>query len=1028
MKKTDIVSSAMRYRRIIILITGMLILFGIFGLYNMPKQEFPSYTIREGMIVGVFPGANVRQVDEQLSKPLEKFLFSYKEIDRKKTYAQSKDGIVYLFVSLNDNVNNKDEVWSKLKHGLNELKNSLPAGVLSIIVNDDFGETSATVLTIESKTKTYRQLQKYLDNLEAKLRKVDMIANLHSYGMQKEQIGIYLDKDKMAAYGITMDMLGKNLFMHGLITSGGTLKTGKIEMPVHVNKYYRSEQDIEQQIVNIDSQGNIVRMKDIAKIVREYADPDSYITNNGVKSLLLSIEMRNGNDITAYGKRVNHIIDRFQKTLPEDVKISSITDQAKVVSDSVDRFLWEMLIAIASVIMVTMILMPFRVAAVAATSIPITIFISLGIMYAIGIELNTVTLAGLIIVLGLIVDDCIVIVDGYIDEIDKGMSRWHAAIASARVYFKSLVTATLSISITFFPLLLSFTGALRDFIKSFPWTIAITLFVSLAVAMLIIPFLQYSFIKKGLSKEQVSDGKISLLERFQLFYDKIIPALFKHPYPVLFAGLSSVIIAFVLFGRVEQRLMPYAERDQFVVEFYLPEGTPLKKTAQVCDSMEHILRKDKRTVSVTSFIGTGSPRFQSSFSPHIPEKNFAQFIVNTKSNDATVAMLDQYTDRYAEYFPEAYVSFKQIDNEDATVAIEARMTDEDMNIARIFADSLVRRMKSIKGVAWIRTDNEGNLPYANIKMDPVKSNQLGIDKTTLSSNVANSLDGLNITKLWEGDYSLDVKLKPEWKDHLSTVEQLQNEYIPTGTGSFVLLRQIATISPDWEYGEVVRRNGDLTVSVLVNLKRGINENDLFPKVENAVHLLQNRKEFRSVSISYGGVKESDDKTIPQLGAGLLIALLIIFFILIFHYKKVSLSLLTIFSIPLCFFGAAAGLIIMKMQLSITAILGIVCLFGIVVRNTVILFDYAENLRIKEKTGAKKAAMEAGKRRLRPIFLTSAAASMGVIPMILSRSPLWSPMGAVICFGTLFSMIFITTILPIAYWLVFRKTSLKRIPK
>jgi len=462
MKHLDIVATAMRYRKIVLLISAMLIIFGIYGLCNMSKQEFPTYTIRQGLIVGVYPGATAKQVDQQLSKPLENFLFSYKEIDRGKTYAQSKDGIVYLFVTLNDNVNNKNEFWSKLRHGLNDYKNELPLGVLSVIVDDDFGETSATILSLESKTKTYRQLQTYMENLEDKLRKVDKIANLHMFGMQKEQISIYLDKDKMSSYGITMNMLGANLFMHGLITTSGTFESDKINIPVHIDKTYRTERDIEEQIVKVDPDGSVIRLKDIANVVREYPTPDSYITNNGTKCLLLSIEMRDNNDITSYGKDVNKIIDKYEKTLPQDVKVSRITDQAKVVNDSVNRFLLEMLIAIASVVLVTMILMPFRVASVAAISIPITIFISLGIMYAIGIELNTVTLAGLIVVLGLIVDDCIVIVDGYIDEIDKGMSRWHAAIASAKVYFRSLVTATLTISITFFPLMMTFTGQMRD--------------------------------------------------------------------------------------------------------------------------------------------------------------------------------------------------------------------------------------------------------------------------------------------------------------------------------------------------------------------------------------------------------------------------------------------------------------------------------------------------------------------------------------------------------------------------------------
>jgi len=538
--------------------------------------------------------------------------------------------------------------------------------------------------------------------------------------------------------------------------------------------------------------------------------------------------------------------------------------------------------------------------------------------------------------------------------------------------------------------------------------------------MLIIPFLQYAFIKKGLTNNGTDGNRTSFLEKLQHFYNNIIPKLFNHPKMVIGAGAFSVVLAGIIFCNITQRLMPVAERNQFVVEFYLPESSPIQRTAQVCDSMENILKKDPRTVSITSFVGTSSPRFHSSYAPHIPAKNFGQFIVNTKSNDATVEMLDEYTDKYAKYFPNAYLRFKQIDNEDADIPIEVRIADDDMMKAKILADSLVHRIKCIDGTSWVCTDLDGTVPYAAVKVDPVKSNQLGIDETSLATDLSSTLNGFDITTLWENDYAIDVKLKPQWKYKKSSVENLKDEYIPTPLGTSIPLKQFADVRPAWEYGQLVRRNGDKTISVLVDLKRNVNEDDIFPKVEEAVKSLTKQKYFNSASISYGGVKESDAQTIPQISSGLLIALLIIFIVLIFHYKKISLTVLTILAIPLSFFGAMLGLWVTHSQFSITAILGIVCLFGIVVRNSVILFDYAESLRKgRDGMSVRCAAIEAGKRRMRPIFLTSAAASMGVVPMILSGSPLWSPMGTVICFGSLFSMLLITTVLPVAYWLIYR---------
>jgi len=465
--------------------------------------------------------------------------------------------------------------------------------------------------------------------------------------------------------------------------------------------------------------------------------------------------------------------------------------------------------------------------------------------------------------------------------------------------------------------------------------------------------------------------------------------------------------------------MPVAERNQFVVEFYLPQDASLEKTAAVCDSMERILRKDQRTVSVTSFVGTSSPRFHSSYAPKMPAKNYGQFIVNTISNEATEDMLNEYADRYASHFPEAYVRFKQIDNQDAAVEIEARISGDDFSKVKQFSDTLISSVKRLPEASWVRNDFEGTLPYVNIDMNPVESNRLGVSETDLATELSTRLDGFNITTLWEKDYAINVKLKPEWTNRKTTIVGIENEYIPTATGLSVPLKQIASVSPAWAHSQIVRRNGTRTLSVLVDLKRGENAGEVFPKVEKTINSLLKKESFESVSVSYGGVAESDAKTIPEILNGLLIALLIIFFVLIFHFKKISLTLLTLGSILLCFFGAGLGIWLLNLEFSITAVLGIVCLFGILVRNSVILFDYAEDLRKTHKMNVREAAIEAGKRRMRPIFLTSAAASMGVIPMIISQNPLWSPMGTVICFGTFFSMIFITTILPVAYWLTYR---------
>ena len=379
-RQQGIIEWAMHYYQITLLVLTVLVGLGIYGLVNMPKQEFPEFTIRQGVVVGVYPGATSAEVEEQLAKPLERYLYTFKEIKKKKTYSMSRDGMVYIMVELNDEVNNKDEVWSKIKLGLQNFKSQLPSGVLAVIANDDFGDTSALLITLESEDKTYRELEDYLESLEDRLRRIESVSNLRRYGIQKEQISVYLDRDKLTAYKLDTRMLMTTLFTQGFTTSGGSLKSEDLDIPIHFSNTYASEKEIADQIILADGDGNIIRLKDIARIVREYPEPDSYIMNNGKKAIILSMEMREGNNIVQYGKEVDKVLAAFQEELPESVSIQRIADQPKVVDDSVSSFVRDLFVSIVVVILVMMLLFPFKSAIVAATSIPISIFISIGIM------------------------------------------------------------------------------------------------------------------------------------------------------------------------------------------------------------------------------------------------------------------------------------------------------------------------------------------------------------------------------------------------------------------------------------------------------------------------------------------------------------------------------------------------------------------------------------------------------------------------------------------------------------------------
>jgi len=420
--KVDIIAAAMRNRNIVIIITVVFMIIGVVALMKMPRNEFPQFTIRQGVIVGIYPGATSTEVEEQLTRTVENYIFGYTEIKKAKTYSHAKEGIMYIFVELNDNVKNADQFWSKLKHGLAELKMTLPTGVLALVANADFGDTSALLITLSSDTKSYKEMEEHLKKLEAETRKIPATSKIKHFGLQKEKIFVNVRPELLNEYNINSISLLGSYMTNGMINYAGVLKDGETNLALHLPSNFESEKDLADQIVYSDPRGNIVRLKNIATIERRYEDPDNFIRQNGKKTILLSLEMQPGNNIVQYGKDVDRAIATFQKSCPDDITISKISELPKYVDDSVSNFMNEFLIAIVAVILVTMLLLPLRVAGVAGITVPISVLITLGFLYFFGVELHTVSLASLILVLGMIVDNSIVVIDNHVEKIDHGIS------------------------------------------------------------------------------------------------------------------------------------------------------------------------------------------------------------------------------------------------------------------------------------------------------------------------------------------------------------------------------------------------------------------------------------------------------------------------------------------------------------------------------------------------------------------------------------------------------------------------------
>jgi len=1011
-RNINIIEAAMKYKQIIIAFTIVMMILGIVGLIHMPRREFPEFIIRQGVVVGIYPGASSDEVEEQLTKVVENYIFGYAEVNKEETISNSSEGKMVMFVELNDNVTDADQFWSKLRHGLNELKQQqLPSGVLALIGNNDFGDVSAMLITMSSEKKSYRELEEIMKQLESEIRRVPSVSKIKHYGAQKEQIFVYIDQNKINEYNVNPSTIMASVKIQELVDYAGSLNTDGLELPIHVPSKFNSEKDLEEQIVFTDYSGNIIRLKDIAHIERNYKEPNSYIKNNGNNSLLLSLEMQNGNNIVEFGNEIKEVLTSFSERTDGDVNINIISDLPNVVNNSISHFMTEFLIAILAVIAVTMILLPFRVSSVAAVTIPISILITIAIMQMVGIELHIVTLGGLIVVLGMVVDNAIVVIDNHIEKIDHGETPWNAAWKSATELFVPVLAATAAIIAAFFPLMLFLEGMGRDFVSTFPLTIGIALCISMVVSLLLVPFMCFIFIKKGLTKKKKS-SKSSLLDKVQYIYDKTLDMAFYFPKTTLGFGALSIILGILLFQTIDIKMFPAMDRDQFAIEVFLPTGSSLDHTEMVIDSLEKILSNDERITNIASFIGESSPRFNDLYAPHLPEKNFGQLIINTVSKDATIEVLDEYSDSYSEIFPSAHVKFKQIAMEGFVAPIEIRISGNDINILKEKALEISNILEANKDITWVRNDWGEMRKGLNIDLNREKTNRMGYASSLIASTLVSSLDGLPIGTVWEDDYELDVILTKE-KYLTDDIESIGNQHVMSmyGMGS-TPLRAIATIEPDWTEGNIARRNGIRTITVQADIVRNLIASKVLKDVRSHIENVELDPDY---FIEYGGDYEATADNMTPLIYSLGVSVLLIFFILLIEFKTSRRALLIMSTMLLSFPGAALGLWVTGYPFGMTSFIGIIGLVGIVVRNGIILIDYAFELVNKRGYNFKDAAIGAGKRRMRPIFLTSMAAAMGVVPMILSQSPLWGPLGAVICFGMIIGMILTLFILPVLYW-------------
>jgi multidrug efflux pump subunit AcrB/outer membrane protein TolC len=1010
------VRASLRFPQVTLVLTAMMFLGGVAEFLTMPRREDPKITIRTGLVIAAYPGATAEEVEGQVTHKIEERLFRFEEVRREKTYSTSRNGLVIINVELNKSVKNSDQFWSKLRLDMAQLKQTeLPSGVRGPMVDSDFGDTVAALIAVKGGNYGYRELKDYAERVEDAIRTIPAASKIKRIGDQKESIEVTGSWERLSQYGVDPQKIERALQGRNTILFGGRVPSGDSKVPIEANGPFQTEEQIRHIMVDVSPTGQPIYLGDLADVKRVYKDPTEYARSDGEPTILLSVEMHEGNNIVEFGKQLHQTLARMQATLPPDVQLEFVADQPRVVHERVQDFTREFGIAIISVILVTMLLLPMRVALVSAVAIPVTVSITFAMLNVAGIELHQVSIAGLIVVLGMVVDDAIVIADNYVELLDHKVPIADACWRCACDMAVPVLAATLTIIASFLPLL-TLSGSSGEFIRALPIAVAVALSVSFVVAMMLTPLINGAFIKKGLHDPSAEhkNRRPTALDYMQAYYNRIIFWAMEHRKKVLVAAAITFVAGIGILSLVRQQFFPLAERDQFIMDVWLPEGTRIEATDQAVRRIEAVLGKEKEVRSFTSFLGSSFPRFYYNVNPVPTASNYAQILVNTRTVKGTPKLVEKLREQLPTIVPEAKVFAKELQQGSVMEApVEVRIVGDDLSTMRSIGEQIQNILNHTPGAIYVHTDWHEDQMLAGVDLRQEVANRLGFTNTTIANELAGSFDGETVSTFWEGDRDVDIDLRLDPAQRQSFQNVSDTYMLSPITGARVPVNAFATLAPEWHPGRIVRRNGVRTLTVRAFPGKGALASQILADSKTQIAHLQLPSGYR---IEYGGEDENQRETFVEMRNALAISLVLIFLILLLQFRTLADALIVMAAFPLALPGAALGLFITHNPFGFTAFIGVISLGGLVVRNSIILVDYIHE-RMKHGIPLEEATLEAGERRLRPIFLTTMAAAVGVTPMILSGSSMWSPLASVIAFGLLGSMFFTLVVIPVLFVVV-----------
>ena len=1014
--RMNITRLAIENNRVTIAFFLAILLFGFQTFMTMPRAYDPGFVIRTAQVITHLPGASPERVEELVSSQIEDVVKDISELDF--VTSESRTGISIVKVNIKESYKNMRPIWDNLRRKIEDVEGDLPDGVIGPFVNDEFGDVYGIVLTMTGEGFTFSELEDIADDVKSDLLRLPDAAKIEIFGEQEQQVFVEYNNARLSELGISPNQLSNILQSRNIVISGGAFTLGQERIALEPSGNFENLNDIEKTVIQIN--GHSLYLRDIANITYGYVDPPtSMVHSSGESAIAFAISMRDGGNNIRLGEQVETLVKRFNQSYPHGIEFDLVAFMPAEVDAKVKDFVDSLVQAITIVTLVMLVVLGVRTGLVVAVLIPSAILFSLILMQLFSIGLDQISLAALIIALGMLVDNGIVMSENILVRMEKGDTAMDAALASASEMKTPLLVASLTTSAAFLPIYLA-ESKVGEFTSSLFTVVSITLLCSWILSMTVIPMLCVKFLRTKKVKQRQEDNG------FYRAYERVLALMLRFKYVTLALTIVVFFLVMSLAKYLPNIFFPPSDRLYFKAQIELPTGTSIKTTQAIVEDFERLIEQDLKANSdkqdgVTnwvSYIGNAGPRFLLSHQPKPNNNNFALMIINVTDSTIISGLMDTLKAYSLRHHPDVDLTLRLIENGPAVEnPVEVRLMGKNKEQLFAMVDELKSTMIEIGDLQNIADDWGQRIKKLDIRIDQARALRTGVTSQDIAISLQASLSGMELTEFRQEEDIIPVILRSNvaTESEISKLESLA--VYAQSSGKSVPLRQVADVNVVWDEAKVLRRNGLKTVTVGAQLRGDITANEKFAQLMPWLEKLDERTNGQ-IRYDLGGERESSGDANQSIKEKLGIAGLIILILLVGQFNSFRKSGIVLFTIPLGLIGVILGLLVAKSYFGFMTFLGIISLAGIVINNAIVLLERIQ-MELEKGTEHKLAIIEAAKQRARPILLTTATTVLGMLPLYLGGGAMWEPMAIAIMAGLLVSTIMTLGVIPVLYSILYR---------